>query len=318
MDLDEALDTVAEEGHETVGVQGPEGLKPEMMEVADRLEERGIEPMIVAEATFGGCDLADHKVAMLDGDALIHLGHSPFYLGSREVQGEDIPVYHVPFRLDREFEPILEEQADRIEEESIGVVTTTQHLHQLDDIVAWLNDHGFDAVKGESGSRVKNQGQVLGCDAGAAAAVQGEVEAFLYVGSGRFHPEQIARHGKTYVLDPVRTVIEELDDALSQDEYLQQQYARVLNHMDDETWGIIATIKEQNPEAVVRYVRNKLEEHGKEVRVFVGDRIQEGDFRGFDIDIFVNTACPRMVNDFDDFTLVNPEALNVLDQVEGE
>jgi len=318
MDLDEAFQQIAEEGYDAVGVQGPAGLKQEMLDIAEQLRERGVDSLLVAEATFGGCDLADHKVEELGGEALIHLGHSPFYLGKKEVQGDDIEVLHVPYRLDRDFIPILEDQSDVIEEESIGVVTTAQHMEKIDEVIDWLDSNGFDAVKGETGSRVKNKGQVLGCDAGAALSIKDEVDAFLYVGSGRFHPEEIAKHGTTYVLDPVQQALYELENALSQDEYLRQQYARVLKHRDKEKWGVIATIKEQNPEPVVRHVKRKLEGHGKDVYVFVGDRIAEGDFNGFGIDIFVNTACPRMVDDFEDFTLVNPEALNALDQVKDE
>lgn len=316
MELEEALATVDEAGYEKVGIQGPAGLKKEMLDIAKELRDREIQPLIVAEATFGGCDLADHKVDMLDGEALIHLGHSPFHLGKRTVEGENIEVLHVPYRLERDFIPILEEKADVLEEDTLGVVTTAQHMEELDDVIQWLEENGFKAVKGEKGSRVRNEGQVLGCDAGAALSIKDEVDAFLYVGSGRFHPEEIAKHGKTYVLDPVQNDLYELEDALSKQEYLQQQYGRVLNHLDDEKWGVIATIKEQNPEPVVRHVKRKLEEHGKDVYVFVGDRIHEGDFNGFGIDIFVNTACPRMVDDFEDFTLVNPEALNALDQID--
>ncbi|MDY6774330.1 MAG: diphthamide synthesis protein, partial [Candidatus Nanohaloarchaea archaeon] len=259
---------------------------------------------------------ADREADARNCDALIHLGHSPFYLGSEEVQGEEIEVLHVPYRLDRDFEPILEEEAEKIEEEKLGVVTTAQHMENLEEVVEWLNDHGFEAVKGEKGSRVRNEGQVLACDAGAALSVKDEVDAFLYVGSGRFHPEEIAKHGKTYVLDPVQNSLYLLD-APSQEEYLRQQYARVLNHRDKDRWGIIATIKEQQPEPVVRHVKERLEEHDKEVYVFVGDRITESDFKGFGIDVFVNTACPRMVDDFEEFTLVNPEALNALDEAEN-
>ncbi|MFB6265737.1 MAG: diphthamide synthesis protein, partial [Candidatus Nanohaloarchaea archaeon] len=181
MELEEAFEEIEENGYEKVGVQGPAGLKQEMLEIADELEERGIEPLLVSEATFGGCDLADHKVEELGGEALIHLGHSPFYLGSEEVQGQNIEVLHVPYRLDRDFEPILEEEAEKIEEEKLGVVTTAQHMENLEEVVEWLNDHGFEAVKGEKGSRVRNEGQVLGCDAGAALSVKDEVDAFLYV-----------------------------------------------------------------------------------------------------------------------------------------
>lgn len=317
MELEDAYRTIAEEGHEVVGIQGPDGIKPEMMAVADELRENGVEPVLVAESTFGGCDLADHQAAFVGAEALIHMGHSPFFLGSEQVEGREIPVYHVPFRYDRDFIAILEEHADTLEETKLGVVTTAQHMPALDEVVEWLNQHGFEAVKGETGSRVKNTGQVLGCDAGAAISIKDEVDAFLYVGSGRFHPEEIAKYGKTYVLDPVQHTIEHLDDALTQDEYIRQQYGRVLNHLDDEKWGIIATIKEQNPESIVQWAKETLEEHGKDVYVFVGDTIMEHHFKGFGIDIFVNTACPRMVNDFDDFTLVNPEALKVLDQVDA-
>ncbi len=319
MELEEAYEKIREAGYGTVGVQGPDGIKDVMMEVADDLREMDIEPIVVAEATFGGCDLADHKVETLGGEAMIHLGHSPFYLGTEEVQGENIEVFHVPYRYDRDFIPILEQKADEtLDEEKLGVVTTTQHMGNVDAVIDWLNDNGWEAVKGKSGSRVKNPGQVLGCDAGAAAAIKDDVDAFLYVGSGRFHPEQIAKWGKTYVLDPVQHTITHLDDALTQDEYLRQQYARVLNHIDDEKWGVITTIKEQNPRPVAKHVKQKLEEHGKEVTVFVGDRIMEGDYEGFDIDIFVNTACPRMVNDFQKFTLVNPDGLRVLDEIDQD
>jgi len=309
--VEEALDVVAEKGWDTVGVQGPDGIKPEMMEVADKLRDSGVEPVIAAESTFGGCDLADHQVEELGAEAMIHMGHSPFFLGTREVEGDNIEVLHVPYRYDRDFIPILAEWADDvIEEERIGVVTTTQHIHQLDEIVDWFNENGFEAVKGESGTRAKTDGQVLGCDAGAAVSVKDDVDAFVYIGSGRFHPEEIAKFGKTYVVDPVQNNIHELEDALTQEEYLQQQYARVMNHLDDEQWGIITTIKEQNP--------RKLEEHGFDVYIFVGDTIHESHFKGFGIDAFVNTACPRMVNDFDEFTLVNPDGLKVLDQLDDD
>lgn len=314
--VDEALEIVEEEGWEKVGVQGPDGIKPEMMEVADRLKEIGVEPVIAAESTFGGCDLADHQVEELGAEALIHMGHSPFFLGTREVEGDNIEVLHVPYRYDRDFVPILEEWADDvIAEQKIGVVTTTQHIHQLDDIVEWFNDNGWDAVKGKKGSRAKTDGQVLGCDAGAALSVKDECDAFVYIGSGRFHPEEIAKYGKTYVVDPVQHNVHELEDALTQDEYLRQQYARVMNHIDDEKWGVVTTIKEQNPRPVADWVQNKLEEHGYDVYIFVGDTIHESHFMGFGIDIFVNTACPRMVNDFDEFTLVNPDGLKVLDKL---
>jgi diphthamide biosynthesis enzyme Dph1/Dph2-like protein len=63
----------------------------------------------------------------------------------------------------------------------------------------------------------------------------------------------------------------------------------------------------------VEIAKEKLEEHGKDVYVFVEDRIFEADYKGFGIDIYVNCACPRMTKDWQDMAFVSPKALEVLD-----
>ncbi len=77
------------------------------------------------------------------------------------------------------------------ERKRFGLVTTIQHLHSLKDVQKILPD----SVVG---------GQVLGCDVSAAKKISDKVDAFLFIGSGQFHPLQIVREtGKdVYCADP--------------------------------------------------------------------------------------------------------------------
>ena len=52
--------------------------------------------------------------------------------------------------------------------------------------------------------------------------------------------------------------------------------------------------------------------------VFVDYRIFEADYKGFDIDVYVNCACPLITKDCQDLSFVSVGALDVLDEVEIE
>ena len=66
---------------------------------------------------------------------------------------------------------------------NIGLVTTIQHKHLMDKAKDFLVKKGFNVFTG---------GTVLGCNASNAAKIKGKVDAFLYIGSGEFHPIEVA------------------------------------------------------------------------------------------------------------------------------
>jgi Diphthamide synthase subunit DPH2 len=118
-----------------------------------------------------------------------------------------------------------------------------------------------------------------------------------------------------YVVDPYERKIW-VEPPNSLDDETQAEHARVLKYKDREKWGIITSSKKgQNYMQAVGIAKDKLEEHGKDVYVFVEDRIFEADYKGYGIDIYVNCACPRMTKDFQDLAFVSPKALEVLDEV---
>ena len=74
----------------------------------------------------------------------------------------------------------------------IGLVSSIQYHHKLE----------------EAQKIIKNSiiaGQVIGCDASSCIKIKDKVDSFLFIGTGRFHPIEIAIKTKkpVYIADPV-------------------------------------------------------------------------------------------------------------------
>ncbi len=314
--FEEVLEEVREKDYNRIGLQGPDGIKPQIIEYADRLRKHDIEPVIVGASTFGACGIADEKAKRMDADALIHIGHTRF-LHPEGADMMDADVYYLPYREDRDIMSVLEEHYDEIEGDKLGLVGVTQYMDRAEPAREFLEDKGYDVVEGKTGLRTSEPGQVLGCDAGAAHNIAEKVDAFVFLGSGHFHPSQVSETGKkVYVVDPYEKHIW-VEPPNSLDDEMKAEIARVMKYKDKQKWGIITSSKKgQNYMRAVEIAKEKLEKHGKDVYLFVEDRIFESDYRGYGIDIYVNCACPRMTKDFQDLALVSPRALDTLDEVE--
>lgn len=316
--LDEVIEALNSHEREKIGIQGPDGIKPELVDISEELKEEGFETVMVGASAFGACGIANEKVEKMGADALIHVGHTRF----RHPEGQDMDdgnVYYLPYRATRELMPVLEDEHGKIEEEKLGLVGVTQYMDRASEVKKFLEEQGHTVVKGERGLRTTEPGQVLGCDAGAAHNVSEKVDAFVFLGSGEFHPSQVSETGKkVYVVDPYERHIW-IEEPNSLEDETRAEHARVLKHKDKEKWGIVTSSKKgQNYRRAVEITKERLEDLGKEVHVFVEDRIFESDYKGYGIDIYVNAACPRMTKDWQDLALVSPGAIDVLEEALGD
>ena len=316
-EFDEILEEIKDKGYDKVGLQGPDGIKDEILEYASELKEHSIEPVMIGASTFGACGIADEKAERMGADALIHIGHTRF-LHPEKADMDDINVYYMPYREDRDLMKVLEENYEEIDEgETLGLVGVTQYMDRADKAREFLESKGYEVVDGKTGLRTTEPGQVLGCDAGAAHNISHKVDAFVFLGSGHFHPSQVSEAGKkVYVVDPYQEAIW-IEPANSLDDETRAEHARVIKHKDKKKWGIITSSKKgQNYMRAVEIAKEKLEKHNKDVYIFVEDRIFESDYKGYGIDVYVNCACPRMTKDFQDLAFVSTQSLDVLDEVE--
>ncbi|MCL5093317.1 MAG: diphthamide synthesis protein, partial [Candidatus Marsarchaeota archaeon] len=140
-------------------LQFPEGLKQKALEHAKALESEGNEVFISASPTFGACDLAIDEAKNLKVDKLVHFGHAEFH-------HVDFNVEYIEYAIDAPLallEPSLQYIFDY---KKVGLVTTIQHVHQLDSIKQFYEKNGKEVFIGKPYGFAKTRGQILGCDIG--------------------------------------------------------------------------------------------------------------------------------------------------------
>lgn len=163
----------------------------------------------------------------------------------------------------------------------IGLVTTAQHIHQIKDAQKTIKN----SIIG---------GQILGCNFKNAEKIKEKVDAFLFIGSGDFHPLELAlRTGKeVYAANPYNNQITKIskEDVEKKKKEIKGKYLKFLNA---KKVGILVSTKpgQYNLKKALE-LRKKLK---KENYIFIFNTLREEELENFpDIDIFINTACPRI------------------------
>ena len=170
----------------------------------------------------------------------------------------------------------------------VGIITTVQHLKKID----MLKEQLPDAVIG---------GQLLGCNISNAQKISDAVDAFLFVGSGTFHALEVKRiTGKdVYCYDPFTQTMELLSHQAYQKD-LKRKRASYTRFLSADTIGILISTKPgQNNSKDALYLYDHLvSESDKRCYLFIGDMLTPAEAENYPfIDCFVNTACPRIVED---------------------
>ena len=193
----------------------------------------------------------------------------------------------------------------------LGLVTTTQFLGKVEEIKGYLEENGKKIFIDEGKQR--NQGQLLGCDVGAATKIQDKIDAFLYVGSGEFHPLGVALNTEkeVFTFNPVSGIFSKLDEK-EIEKYKKSKKARYVKFLHADNIGIMVTIKPgQYSYNRAKEIKKKLEEKGKKCFVFVFDTLDANEMQNFPfIDFWVNTACPRIADDKDKRNVIDMSELN--------
>lgn len=199
----------------------------------------------------------------------------------------------VPAKADGRIE--IERKAAEKIPDRIGLVAAVQFSHLLPEIKKQLMSYGKTVLIGKGKQTIP--GQILGCDSSAAEAIKDKVDAFLYVGTGDFHPVPVAlKTGKkVFVYNPDS---EELS-ALGDDEVTRLKNAKkagILKFLNSDEIGIIVSIKPgQMRLEEAKRLKKLIEGKGKNAYMFITDNINLSELENFNfIQCWVNTACPRI------------------------
>ncbi|MFA4640254.1 diphthamide biosynthesis enzyme Dph2 [Pyrococcus kukulkanii] len=293
---DEILRELQKLNAKKVLIQSPEGLRMEAYELAAFLEENGINAIIHGEVNYGACDPADREAKLLGCDALIHLGHSYMKLHL------EVPTIFVPAFAKVNVVEALRKNIKEIKKlgRRIILVTTAQHIHELERARKFLEENGFQVVIGEGDSRVSWPGQVLGCNY-SAAKVEGD--GVLFLGSGTFHPLGLALSTKKKVLavNPYSGDFMWMDEL--EERFIRKRWGQIARAIEAKRFGVIVSIKKgQLRLREAQRILKLLREHGREARLIVMDDVSYMKLEGFPFDAYVVVACPRVpIDDYENW-----------------
>lgn len=218
----------------------------------------------------------------------------------------EIKRIFIPCYSKRSAIPAVREALKRLETYSrIGLITAAQHLNRLGEIKEFLEHHGKEVVVG---------GQILGCDQRAAKNIEGEVDCFLYVGSGRFHPLGVSllTDKAVIIANPYSNSADEIS-LEEKNRWGKKKRGRISRALDAEIFGILISTKtgQFNLTGAIE-LKERLEKLGKKAFLFAGDEISPDNILPFKVDAWINTACPRIVDDHFKKPILNPDELDLI------
>jgi len=148
---------------------------------------------------------------------------------------------------------------------------------------------------GDPDRRVAYAGQLLGCDYHTATVIEADVDGYLYIGTGDFHPLGVAIliDKPVIIADPERGTARDLKEV--RDRVLRQRHAAIARAHDASVFGIIVSKKigQERLEAA-KDLKALAEKHGKQANIFLMDLVAPDLLEGYRVDAWVNTACPRI------------------------
>jgi 2-(3-amino-3-carboxypropyl)histidine synthase len=277
-------------GAKRVLIQLPEGLKPEAPRLAKTVEKTGALPIVSADPCYGACDLATVEAESLGVDLIIHYGHTKL------LKYERVPTVYVEARATIKIDDAVEKALPLLDEwHGIGLATTVQHVQTLDNVKEILLRAEKTVIIGDAG-RVNYPGQVIGCDYSNAKSIARDVEAFLFVGGGRFHALGVALSTSkpTIVADPYERRAYSVDEEARK--ILKQRWASIEEAKKAKTFAVLVGLKPgQRRLEEALSIKERLGKSGKTVHLFAVRNIIPETLMNFPtVDGYVNTACPRI------------------------
>jgi 2-(3-amino-3-carboxypropyl)histidine synthase len=180
--------------------------------------------------------------------------------------------------------------------QKIGLATTVQFADRLKEIRSYLEEKGKKVEIGKG--KQAYPGQVLGCEQSSATDVSKDVDAYLYIGDGSFHPIGIALKTKkeVFTFNPFSNEFKKVDKE-TVDKIQRKRRAQLSKFYSSKEIGVIISTKPgQNKLKQAEELKKRFPE--KNFYFILFDNVDYTQLENFNfIGCWVNSACPRIEED---------------------
>jgi len=306
IDEEKIFDIIEMRKPTSVALNGPDGLLPKVQDLTLKIGKKyGIPAYLLADTTWGTCDLNSNGAKILNAEILFNIGHT------NRIEIFEKNVIMIDAFDDISFDKVTKKCIELVRGKTISLITDSQHLHQIESVKKMLEENGVD-VKIGKGKGQLNDGQVFGCEFYPATETMDKVDANVFLGQSNFHAAGVAlaTNRPTFILDPYFNEIQEITEFARK---LQKKATlAIYKAVEAETFGVIVGLKEgQLSKLTALKFKKELENLGKTVHLIALTEITNERLRNLkDIDAFIQVACPRISTDmkFDKPILSTPQA----------
>ncbi|MBC8251327.1 MAG: diphthamide biosynthesis enzyme Dph2 [Candidatus Nitrosopelagicus sp.] len=313
------FDVISQKKPVTVALNAPDGMLPQVQQTAINITKKfDIPAFVLADTTWGTCDLNSNGAKVLGADILFNIGHTNKL---ETFPGEQDNVIMIDAFDNISFDNVIPKAIEILKGKKVSLITDSQHLHQIEPVRRELEKGGI-VIKVGKGKGQLNDGQVFGCEFYPAMEIKEEVDANLFLGQSNFHAAGVALSTKvrTYILDPYFNEVRDVTDFSNKLE--KRATLKIFKATEAKVFGVIVGLKEgQFAKITALKFKKELEERGKEVQLLALTDITNDRLKNFTgIDAFIQVACPRIStdNEFDKPLLSTPQANALLKMLKNE
>ena len=306
IDERKVFEIIEERKPTSVALNGPDGILPKVQDLALKIGKKfGIPAYLLADTTWGSCDLNSIGGKNLNAEIQFNIGHT------NKLDVLEKTVIMIDAYDDVPFDKVITKCIDLLKGKTVSLITDSQHLHQIEYVKNMLEKNNV-GVKIGKGKGQLNDGQVFGCEFYPASETMGDVDANIFLGQSNFHAAGVAlaTNKPTYILDPYFNEVREISDFAKK--LKKRSTLAIYSAAEAQTFGIIIGLKEgQLSKLTALKFKKELESKGKTVHLIALTEVTNERIRNLKgIDAFIQVACPRIStdNEFDKPVLSTPQA----------
>ena len=294
MDPGRVIERLKEIEAKRILLQLPDGLKPHVFDYFNELS-KNFNVIVSSSGFYGACDTGTMD-EWKNVDAVVQLGHT------------EIPNvnYKVPVIFEeyinedhRSFNDLDLTELERNNYKNISLAYSIQYRQSAEELSKFLKEKGYNVSMGKHDSRLKYDGQLLGCNFSPLHDQESRNDCHIIVSTGVFHAlgAQLSVEKEVFILDmsePFR-----LRSMKSEAErHIRRRYANMARALEAEKFVVVVDTKVgQYRMKLAEKMIKEIQDMGKSAVLAYSNESSPVEFENMMADCIIFTGCPRVATD---------------------